>query len=527
MINKEIFYNGTSLNKNRLREGWVKDNLSEYTLIKKFQIENKFNEIKFSNILYNYINNINKIPLCNICKVNNKRFVGFVEGYNNFCSKKCASKSSLDKALIKRKENTMAKYGVEHTSKLDFVKEKQKSTNIKNYGFISPTQNRTIKDKQENTMLDKYGVRFTGNSELLMSKVLSTRFDKYKKDIIDKYNNLNIVDIVKEGEVIIKCDKCLTDYTINTNFLRLRYFRYLVEPCLNCNPNKSYSFTGQNEIFELFDKLGINVIRNDRKVLLGKELDIYLPDYNIAIEFNGLYWHSELYKDKKYHLDKKERCLERGINLIHIWEDDWLYKKHIVKSRLLNLINENNIKIYARKCKIVIINSDIYKHFLNDNHLQGSINSSYNIGLEYNDELVSIMTFGKLRRSTGLKSVNNEWELYRFCSKLNMNVIGGFSKLLKYFEININPNKLITYANRDWSYDNNIYINSKFNFISNTKINYWYFDKNIKRIHRFNYRKDKLIKQGFDSKMTEKDIMFNRGFNIIYDCGSIKYVKIY
>jgi hypothetical protein len=526
-MQKDIFYSDLNLNKNKLRESWVKNNLDEYSIIKKFQIENKFDEIKFSNVLYNYINSINEIPLCNICNQNNKRFIGFIEGYNNFCSKKCASKASLKEALIKRKENTYLKYGVEHTSKLDFVKEKQKKTNLKNYGFVSPTQNKTIKGKQEKTMLDKYGVKFTGQSKILMDKVFSTRFDKYKNNLINRFPNLNIINIAKEGEVTIKCDKCLDNYKIKTDFLRLRYFRYSVETCLNCNPNKSYSFTGQNEIFNIFNDLGIETIKNDRSILSGKEIDIYLPKYNIAIEFNGLYWHSSLYKEKKYHLDKKEKCLEKGINLIHIWEDDWLYKKEIVKSRLLNLININETKIYARKCNIVEINTKKYRDFLNKNHLQGSINSSYSVGLEYNNELVSVMTFGKFRRSTGLKSVNKNWELYRFCSKLNVNVVGGFSKLLKYFETQINPENLITYANRDWSVNNNIYNNSNFEFLYNTEINYWYFDKNTKREHRFNFRKDKLIKQGFNINKTEKDIMFDRGYNIIYDCGSIKYQKNY
>jgi len=522
---KDIFYDNGFLNKNRLRENWCLKNLKNFDDIKKFQIDNNFIDLKFSQVIFNYIENIITIPNCEYCGINNKRFVGFTDGYNNFCSKKCAALSSIPKMLENRKINTIKKYGVQHTSQLQSVKDKQKETNIIKYGTSSPTLNEEVRTKQKNTMLERYGVKYSGNSDVLLSKSMKTRYESYSNHIQEIYKDLKVIKIIKEGELEIQCDECKKNYKIRTELLRLRFFRYKVNPCLICNPINSCDGK-ENEIYEFLQSYNLNMIRSDRKILDGKEIDIYLPDQKIGIEFNGLYWHSDIYKDKNYHLDKKLNCSDKGINLIHIWEDDWLYKKEIVKSRLLNLLVINGDNIMARKCVIKNVSRYDSKKFIDENHLQGYVNSSYKIGLYYNDELVSIMTFGKLRRGLGYKNKNG-WELYRFCSKLNTNVVGGFTKLLSHFENEVNPNFIITYANRDWSIYDNVYHKNNFEFAGDTEINYWYFNRDLKRYHRFRFRKDILISEGFDKSKTEYEIMFDRGYNRVFDCGNLKYIKNY
>ena len=140
-----------------------------------------------------------------------------------------------------------------------------------------------------------------------------------------------------------------------------------------------------------------NKILNTRRVIPPVELDVYIPEKKIAIEYNGLYWHSEKFKTKTYHYDKWLACKNQGVQLIQIWEDDWYYKKDIVKSIILTKINKFEDKIFARKCVIKIVNYNEKFIFLNNNHLQGNSSSSINIGLYYNNELVSLMTFGKRR----------------------------------------------------------------------------------------------------------------------------------
>ena len=164
----------------------------------------------------------------------------------------------------------------------------------------------------------------------------------------------------------------------------------------------------EKELFSFIKSLGFVCLENDKSILDGKEIDIVIPDKKILIEFNGLYWHSEKFLDKNYHLDKTNKCEELGYQLIHIFEDEWLNKKDIVKSRIKNILGVSKNKIYARKCKIKEVKTKDKTIFLNKNHIQGSVGSVFNMGLYYNEELVSIMTFGER------PIINGGFELIRF-----------------------------------------------------------------------------------------------------------------
>jgi len=235
------------------------------------------------------------------------------------------------------------------------------------------------------------------------------------------------------------------------------------------------------------------VTTSDRDILNGKEIDILVKEKNIGFELNGLYYHCDLFKDKNYHIDKTNECNKEGIRLIHIFEDEWDNKKDIVKSRIKNLLGLTDNRIYGRKCIIKKVPTKIKTKFLNENHIQGTVGSKINYGLYYDDELVSIMTFGKGRNV--MNGSNYEWELLRFCNKINHSVIGGASKLLKHFIKENNPTNIISYADIRYK----------------------------KREHRYKFRKDILVSEGFDSNKTEKEIMTERGYNRIYDCGNLVY----
>jgi len=211
------------------------------------------------------------------------------------------------------------------------------------------------------------------------------------------------------------------------------------------------------------------------------------------------------------------------VQLIHIWEDDWMHKKDIVKSMILNKLNLLIDKIYARKCQIKIVSDNkLVKEFLEKNHIQGYIISKINIGLFYNDEIISLMTFGNKRIVMNDKNFTDEWELSRFCNKLNMSVIGGASKLFKYFIDNYNPKEIITYANRSYS-NGLLYEKLNFKYSHMTNPNYYYIVDKIRK-HRFTYRKNKLIKDGFDPNKTEHEIMLERKIYRIYDSGQLKFL---
>jgi len=263
-----------------------------------------------------------------------------------------------------------------------------------------------------------------------------------------------------------------------------------------------------------------DIIKENVKNIIDKELDIFVPKYNIAIEFNGLYWHSEIRKYTNYHLDKTKKCEEKGIKLIHIFEDEWRYKQEIVKSMLKNMFNKTETKLYARKCEIKEVPSNEASKFLNENHLQGKCGSSVKIGLYYNNELVSLMTFGKSRHFIG--NGKNEWELLRFCNKLNTNVVGGASKLLNHFIKNYKPNNMVSYADRRWSCGN-LYEKLGFTKYNTSRPNYYYVIGQ-KRHYRFNYRKSILIKKyNCPENMSEHEFCLSQKWYRIYDCGCLCY----
>ncbi|NPV12859.1 MAG: hypothetical protein HPY57_13895 [Ignavibacteria bacterium] len=461
------------------------------------------------------------------------------------CLEKYGVKNSIQSEEIKEKRTRLflEKYGVKHYNKLDIFKEKRKNTNLEKYGVESPMKDETIKSKQLKTTFDKFGVKCSLQNENVKIKTLKTMNDKYgvdysmqnteiKKKILTKRLETIIKKIQEKNKHIlkisnniytIKCDLCNKTYEISSHMYCQRRIQNTVQ-CTICNPigNK---FSGKENLLLNFIKENYNgeIILNCRNIISPYELDIYLSNLNLAFEFNGLYWHSELYKDKNYHINKTDLCQEKGIQLIHIWEDDWNFKQDIVKSMILNKLGKTPNKIYARKCKIKEINDNkLVRKFLDENHIQGHIGSSVKIGLFYNDELVSLMTFGKKRVFMNSVSKEDEWELLRFCNKLNTNVIGAASKLFKYFTKNFTFTEITTYADRSHS-NGKLYETIGLKFISKTNPNYYYVIDGIRK-HRFGFRKNVLVDKGYDKNKSEHEIMLEREINRIYDSGSLKYI---
>lgn len=333
------------------------------------------------------------------------------------------------------------------------------------------------------------------------------------------YSYENTIYTKMSEEIKVFCNK--HKYTFNVipgNHL------YKQQRCPKCSKNLSKPEEGLRKFVKKLDK---EIKFNDRRAIKPLELDVLLPKRKIAFELNGIYWHKEDFVGKNYHRDKTIACKEKGIRLIHIFEDEWNNKSDIVKSRISNLLNFTSNKIYGRQCEIKKVSSKECKKFLNYNHIQGNVNSSVKLGLYYEEELVSIMTFGKLRKSLGQSSKEGSWELLRFCNKINTLVLGAASKLLKHFEKNYKPEQLTSYADYRWS-EGDLYNKLGFNFIHLSEPNYFYLDpKHTVRYHRYNFTKHKLVKEGYDKDKTEKEIMKERGYHRIYDCGSLKFVKKY
>jgi len=241
---------------------------------------------------------------------------------------------------------------------------------------------------------------------------------------------------------------------------------------------------------------------------------------NLGFEFNGLYWHSDKFKDKWYHINKTNYFKERGIRIIHIWEDDWVFKNEIIRSQIKNWLGIIENKIWARKCQIREIDDiSLIRDFLDKNHIQGFVRSSLKIGLFKDDELVSLMIFD---HAEGRKTMgSDEWNLSRFCNKINTSVIGSASKLLNYFISKWNPIRIITFADKDWSIGD-LYFKLGFSKVNESNPNYKYVIGDL-RVNKQRFKKSNLIGKGYDPLKSESQIMIELGYNKVYDCGQIKF----
>jgi hypothetical protein len=266
--------------------------------------------------------------------------------------------------------------------------------------------------------------------------------------------------------------------------------------------------------------LGETTIDNNRTLLGKSEIDIYVPDKKVGVEFHGLFWHNDLRRPPNYHLEKLDLATSKNIRLIQIFEDEWLHNRPIVESRLKYILGHTSKKIYARKCSIREVTSSESKNFLNQNHIQGHANASIKLGLYFENELMSIMTFALPNIAKGGKRIDGHWELLRFCNKIDTTIVGGANKLLAHFVKICEPEQIFSFADKRWS-TGALYETIGFTKQTDTKVNYWYINMaETKRIHRFALRKNDKD----DPKLTEYENRLAQGYLRIWDCGSSKWV---
>jgi len=416
--------------------------------------------------------------------------------------KNIGEKNSENKVsrMEKTKKTNLEKYEVEFPLQYKKFQDKRKETCIEKFGEDHHAKNRIVKEKTKQTCIERYGVEYSSQQHIgkdIIEKLESYQF-LYEEHITNKKS---LEQIAKELNVSASC-------------VILYIKRHNIEI-------KRYSVSqGHKEISEFLQQYTI-VRDNDRNIISPFELDIFLPEYNFAIEYNGIYWHSSdthNKENKERHKKKLELCRQNGIDLMFIREDQYQNNKELIFSMLRNKIKKNYNKIFARNCQIKEINSNEARIFLENTHIQGYVNSSIRLGLYYNDELVSLITFGKPRFNK-----KYSWELLRFSSKLNTNVVGGFSKLLKYFR-KYYFGSIISYADCGRS-NGNLYTKNGFTLINQTDPGF-YWTKSGKVYHRTVFQKYKLEKilSKFDPLLNEYDNMFNNDYRIMYDCGQWVFV---
>lgn len=386
----------------------------------------------------------------------------------------------------------------------------------KERGYISPLKNRKATSAQiegarrglETVNLNKITQKICNINDLCKTNgyIILTHDDKF-------YN------------FRLECQRCkhIFNYTCQGFRESTKHGQKL---CPNCYPRQQIVSNIEIELREYIVSIySGTIVYNDREKLSGKELDIYFPDLNLAIELDGIYWHSEQVHQNKLNIKHKNGfAYARGIRLIQIFEDEWVYNKNIVKSRLSHILKlHNDKKIYARKCVIKHIDNATKTIFLKENHIQGNDVSKIRYGAFYQNELVAVMTF---KPTNMVKGGNGSvMELSRFCVKLNHSITGIASKLMKNYkqEYSKDWKTLISYADARWSVGN-LYKTLGFSYVTHTSPSYFYIIDG-RRWHRSNFMKHKIVTVE-TSHLSEYEIMLNRGYDRIWDAGALKFEMV-
>lgn len=567
LLNNKKLYN---------KKGKVNSNIFKMiTKEERDQLVWLFPKISSAGRLYCIINNILDLPKCLECGNEVTLFYGSSIGFSNFCSMACSRKNNISKN--KRKATNLKLYGFENCRQAPSVIAKYEETCLEKYGYTNPVLNKDIQSKisdtlkqtyqesgkeikaaRNTTFIKRYG-EHPNKTEFIQNKRKHAVFEKYgvehttqldstkeksKATMLKNFGNTNywMSDIGrgKRSEILIrKKEETQEKRDLIVDGIKKLPFQKMTRteiaqainlPLTSCNflireynlsvkeeiqQNKS---SVEIEIVEFIKSLRIkNLIPNDRKMLEGKEIDIFLPDYNLAIEVDGIYWHSEKWgKDSKYHLDKTIKCNQKNINLLHIFDSEWMDKrtqeiwKSIIKSKL-----QLNTKIYARKCEIKNVSTTEAAKFLNENHLQGFLGGSIKLGLYHNNILVQLVILNKSRYNK-----KYDLELIRSASLGGFTIVGGLSKLLSKV-----LGSIISYADLRYSIGTG-YEKIGMARLKNTVPNYFYIIDG-KLESRLKYQKHKLVNllEEFDPNLTESHNMNNHGIYRIWDCGNGVFVR--
>lgn len=437
---------------------------------------------KIFNNFYDYskVNIINglKDKVIVICPIHGEFTIAAYHHLEGMGCKKCALDKQLNKNW-KEEANKIHNYKYNY-DKYVYVNNKTKGSIIcPIHGEFQMSMNSHIHGKQ--------GCPKCAQELKNKEKSLSLEeFIKKSKEIYgnDLFNYNDVIYVNNKTPITLTCNKCGTTFQCRPdNHLK-------GHGCPKCPKIISQ---WEKEIVSFLEEQEVKIEQNNRSILKGQEIDIYLDEVKMGIECNGLFWHSDLFKDRLYHLHKSEECLKNNIHLIHIFEDEWINKQQIIKNILLSKIGKFSRKIFARKCIIKEVNKIIAEEFLEKYHLFGYSLSDIKYGLYYENELISIMTF----KDYG----DRNFELIHYVVKDNYCIIGGAMKLFHYFVKHHDVNSVITYCDKR-------FFRADF-----------YYKLGFKYIHdiepTFDYVLDK-------TRLKEKDS--NKNLNKIYNCGQVLFI---
>lgn len=514
-----------------------------------------------------YLSNVLGLDVPPVCKTcgNPVKFVSYGEGYREYCSTKCRALNTVDKCA----QTCLERYGVRRPAQSAVIRNKMKATCLERHGvtnmFLDKEKIQEGKlrpfngDKEEwrksfrakmkeaagkrEELKGEYHQRTKETNLLKYGHTCSLHFPPTQQRVRDKIRRKYITNLLSSDKILSKVEPLFD----TSSFTKLRDFdigesiRYKWK-CKSCNEEfEDHMYGGHVPRCPICYPSGVRgvaeveiadwlssihpgkIVLNDRRILKGLELDIYLPGANLAIELNELYFHSEggpAHRGSSYHINKTTLCEQQGIHLFHFWDSDWYDNKEIVKSIISAKLNLSIESLGARKCVCREITSDESRIFFNENHIQGYARASIRLGLFYNDELVSALLIGKNRYKT------DAYEIVRFASKRGMRILGALSKLWSQALLRLPEHFIIfSYADRRlFSGQSNEVLGFKLDHINPPG---FYYTKNYKILeNRLKYQKHKLEKlfpQIYDKTLTEWQMMQLANFDRVWDCGTYAY----
>lgn len=446
--------------------------------------------------------------------------------WRNYKKKNCSIECSNKSAVKNLKISMLDKYGVESAVHNDQIRTKIEQTCLKRYGTKKPGASETVRNKIKQTNLDRYGVISTLSVDSVREQQRNTR-------IINDMKQFERLTGIQTDQSTYEQMRLKSGFNYTPDFMAAMYdyVSTRTQPDVdivyqNLSPNASFlrkkmlgintpGSSPEEEIVRFIrDDLGLEVITNSRTIIKPYELDIYIPSHKVAIEFNGTYWHCDKHTrmDPNYHQMKTKMCNDIGITLIHIYEhkyhDNISKYRSIIKAKL-----KQNSRIYARKCVIKLVTQSEEKDFLDAYHLQNYIPSSTCVGLYYGGELVTLCSFGKSRYDK-----NFDIELLRNCSKSGITVVGGLSKIIKFYKQQINNTDIVCYSDASISYNKG----GKLTKPSYVWVRYGY--QILSRYQTMKHKLPKLLGDSYNCELSEDANMRNNNYSKLYDSGNYKTV---
>ena len=448
---------------------------------------------------------------------------------------------SSDDFKTKRKDKLEEKYSVDSPLKNQKIKDRFVETMLNRHGVANPAQMSDHIEKVQKTSKDRYGTDFPMQSDIVKETRQQTCNERFGKDSYTQTDEYwkerkartflerGVEHTSQDPAVREKYQKTLSEKYdgaknmseipgVQQKITKTIFEKFGVPSALCLQHNRPYGKKEQ-EIREWLNSFGFNFVQ-DYSLLQGKEIDCYDSNNKIAFEYCGLYWHNEMSKTPRnmyYHYKKYKICKDQGVQLVTIFEDEWIYRENQCKNFIKSILGLNSRKIFARKCEITELDHKTFRNFCDAFHIQGSNNlTKVAFGLFYEKELVGVISMGRHPRKSSLLVMD------RLCFKDDVSIAGGASKLFKkcveYAKLN-NINHIISWSDNRWSFGN---VYSKLGFILDKKLkpDYSYVEylKPSGRVSKQSQKK----KQKCDK--TEKELCLEKGLARIWDCGKIKWV---